>query len=206
MNFDDIKSAWGKDSNSNIEIPNRIEELKRAELPLDKIKRNMRYEFVVQALAVLLIAFVPQIYHLKPVLLLPFNAIYILLVVTSVYFFARFYAFYKRIDATSLTTKDALYEVNYDIKLNMELYKMFSYMLLPFLLMMLSLLLINVKYDRFVGFLQSGVTHTSFYLYFGLSVATIYTLLHFSTVYWLKTSYSKYAKEIENILKELKEE
>ncbi|TCC95048.1 hypothetical protein [Pedobacter hiemivivus] len=205
MNFDDIKSAWGKDPDSNIEIPNRIEELKRAELPLDKIKRNMRHEFVVQALAVLLIAFVPKVYHFKPVLLLPFNVIYILFVVTCVYFFARFYAFYKRVGAASLTTKDALYEVNYDIKLNMELYKMFSYMLFPFLLMMLSLLLINVEYNHVVRLLQSGVTQTSFYLYFGLSVVTIYTFLHFSAVYWLKTYYLKYAKEIENILKELKE-
>ncbi|SDL89874.1 hypothetical protein SAMN04487898_12830 [Pedobacter sp. ok626] len=206
MNFDDIKSAWGKDSDNNIKIPNKIEEIKRAELPLDKIKRNMRHEFVVQALSILLIAFVPQVYHFKPVLLLPFNAIYILFVVTCVYFFARFYAFYKRVGASSLTTKDALYQINYDIKLNMELYKMFSYMLFPFVLMILSLLLINLKYDHVVSLLQSDVTHTTFYLYFGLSVVMIFAVLHFSAVYWLKTYYQKYAKEIENILKELKEE
>ncbi|WEK19374.1 MAG: hypothetical protein P0Y49_21605 [Candidatus Pedobacter colombiensis] len=206
MNFDDIKSAWNKDSNGNIEVPNKIDELKKAELPLDKIRRNMRHEFVVQVLSVILIAFVPQIYSLKPALLLPFNAIYMLFVMTSVYFFSRFYAFYKRVGATSLTTKDALYEINYDIKLNMELYKMFSYMLFPFVLMILSLLLISIKYNHVIRLLQSGITNTSFYLYFGLSVAAIYALLHFSAVYWLKTCYQKYAKEIENILKELKEE
>jgi hypothetical protein len=205
MNFDDLKSAWNKDSSSDITIPNTIEELKRAELPLDKIKRNMKREFVVQALSVVFIGFVPEIYKLKPALLLPFNIIYMLFVVTCIYFFARFYSFYKRIGAASLTTKDALYEVNYDVRLNMELYKMFSYMLFPFVLMMVALILVNTKYNQIGQLLQSGPTN-SVYLYVALTVITIYVFLHFATVYWLKTYYLNYAKEIERILKALKEE
>lgn len=205
MNFDDLKSAWNKDSSSHITIPNTIAELKRAELPLDQIKRNMKREFVVQALSVVFIGFIPQIYKLKPILLLPFSIIYLLFVITSIYFFARFYAFYKRIGTPSLTTKDALYEVNYDVRLNMELYKMFSYMLFPFALLMVGLIFVNAKYDRFVQLLQSGATD-SLYLYIGLGIITIYALLHFATIYWLKTYYLNYAKEIEHILKALKEE
>lgn len=205
MNFDDIKSAWGKDAGSNIKVPTSIEGLKKAELPVDQIKRNMRREFVVQALSVVFIAFVPQLYKLKPVLLLPFHIIYLLFAITCIYFFVRFYAFYKRMGAASLTTKDALYEVNYDVRLNMELYKMFSYMLFPFALMMMGIIMINAKYEDFVELLQSGATQT-IYLYVGLIVLTTYALLHFATIYWLKTYYLNYAKEIERILKSLKEE
>lgn len=206
MNFDDIKSAWGKAPESNITVPKTIEDLKKAELPVDKIKQNMRYEFVVQSLAVILIAFVPQIYKLQPVLLVPFNVVYMLFAITCIYFFARFYAFYKRIGNASLTTKDALYEVNYDIRLHIELYKMFSYMLFPFVLMMVGIILANTKYDKIVQLLQSGITYNMFYLYFGLVVIAIYALLHFATVYWLRTYYSKYANEIARILSDLKEE
>ncbi|SMC69996.1 hypothetical protein [Pedobacter africanus] len=206
MNFEDMKSAWKKDSGANIQVPNKIEEIKRAELPLDKIRKNMRYEFIAQLIAVIVIAFVPQLYQLKPALLLPFNAIYILFVITCVYFFTRFYVFYKRAGAASLSTKDALYEVHYDIKLNMELYKMFCYMLFPFLYLMLGLLLVNNKYELMVRFLQSDFSHSSFYIYFGLSVVIIYIILHFSAVYWLKAYYQKYATEIENVLKSLKED
>jgi len=205
MNFDDIKSAWGKDAGNNINVPTKIDELKKAELPVDQIKRNMRREFVVQALSVVVIAFVPVIYKLKPVLLLPFNVVYMLFVITCIYFFARFYAFYKRMGAASLTTKDALYEVNYDVRLNMELYKMFSYMLFPFALMMMGIIMINAKYDDFVALLQSGATQT-IYLYVSLTVLAIYAFLHFATIYWLKTHYLNYAKEIEHILRYLKEE
>lgn len=205
MNFDDIKSAWGKNTESNITVPTKIDALKKAELPVDQIKRNMKREFVVQALSVVLIGFIPQIYRLKPALLLPFNIIYILFLITCVYFFTRFYAFYKRMGAASLTTKDALYEINYDIRLNMELYKMFSYMLFPFALMLVGLILANAKYNSFVQLLQSG-TPNIVYLYVGLVVITIYTVLHFATIYWLKTYYLNYSKEIERILKALKEE
>lgn len=206
MNFDDIKSAWGKDAGSSITVPKKIEELKQAELPLDKIKRNMRYEGIIQVLAIIFIAFVPQIYKLKPALILPFNAIYILFVITCIYFLARFYTFYNRVGSAPLTAKDALYEVNYDIRLHMELYKMFTYMLFPFLLMILGLVVINKRYDQVVKLLQTGAIQTSFYLYFVPSILAIYALLHFGAVYWLKAYYLKYAQEIERILKELKEE
>jgi hypothetical protein len=205
MNFDDIKSAWGKDAGSSLHVPTKIEELKKAELPVDQIKRNMRREFVVQALSVVFIAFVPVIYKLKPVLLLPFNVIYMLFVITCIYFFVRFFAFYKRMGAASLTTKDALYEVNYDVRLNMELYKMFSYMLFPFALIMMGIIMINAKYDDFVELMRSGATQ-ALSIYVGLIVLVTYAFLHFATIYWLKTYYLNYAKEIAHILKYLKEE
>ena len=204
MNFDDIKSAWGKDAGNNITIPTKIDELKKAELPVDQIKTNMRREFIVQVLSVVFIAFVPVIYKLKPMLLLPFNIIYMLFVITCIYFFARFYAFYKRMGATSLTTKDALYEVNYDVRLNMELYKMFSYMLFPFALMMMGIIAINAKYTQVVQLLQEGATQ-AIYINVSLIVLAIYAILHFATIYWIKTYYLNYAKEIEQILKALKE-
>lgn len=206
MNFDDIKSTWNKESNSNITVPNKIEELKRAELPLDKIKRNMRFEIIAQVLAIIALAFLPQIFNFKPQLYMPFYAAYIVLVITCAYFFFRFYLFYKRIGNVSLNTKDALYEVNYDIKLNMELYKMFCYMMFPFVIVHLSLYSINVRYDKFIHFIQTENFNGTFYLYFILSTLIVFILLHFSGVYWLKSYYSKYAREIENLLKELKEE
>lgn len=205
MNFDDIKSAWGKDAGSSIQVPTKIDELKKAQLPVDQIKRNMKREFIVQALSVILVAFVPVMYKLKPVLLLPFNVLYMLFAITCIYFFARFYAFYKRMGTASLTTKDALYEVNYDIRLNMELYKMFSYMLFPFALMIMGIIMINAKYDEFVELMRSGATQT-LSLYVGIIVLGMYAFLHFSTIYWLKTYYLNYAKEIAHILKYLKEE
>lgn len=206
MNFDDIKSAWGKTPESSITVPKKIEELKQAALPLDKIKRNMKTELLVQIVAIVFLAFVPQLCNYKPTLHLPFYAMYILLVITSIYFFGRFYFFYKRISTISLNTKDALYEVNYDIRLNMELYKMFCYMLFPFLFVQVGLYVFNKRYDHFVSLIQSGIPEQSFYLYFTIFTVIAFALLHFGAVYWLKAYYSKYADEIENILKDLKEE
>jgi hypothetical protein len=206
MNFDDLKSAWNKESSTNITVPNKIEELKRAELPLDKIKRNMRIEFVAQIAAVVLLGFFPQIFNFKPTLHIPFYAVYILLVMTSIYFFTRFYFFYKRISNVSLNTKDALYELNYDIRLNMELYKLFCYMMFPFIFVQVSVYVINNKYDRFIKLIETGVSSSTFYLYFIVATIITFAFLHLCAISWLKSYYSKYAIEIESLLKELKEE
>ncbi len=206
MNFDDLKSAWNKDTSTNITVPSKIEELKRAELPLDKIKKNMRNEFLLQVPSVILLGFLPQILHFKSTLYMPFYAMYILLIITTIYFFVRFYFFYKRIGKINLNTKDALYEVNYDIKLNMELYKMFCYMLSPFLFVLYALYVINSEYELFINMIQTGISSFYFYLFFIIGTIATITFLHFLTFYWLKFYYSKYAIEVENILKELKEE
>lgn len=206
MNFDELKSAWNKETSTNITVPNKIEELKRAELPLDKIKKNMKNEFLLQVPSVILLGFLPQVLRFKSTLYMPFYAMYILLIITTIYFFSRFYSFYKRISKTNLSTKDALYEVNYDIKLNMELYKMFCYMLSPFIFVQVALYVINSEYDLFVNMIQTGISSSYFYLYFIIGTIITFTFLHYLAFYWLKIYYTKYAIEIENILKELKEE
>ncbi|RQO67982.1 hypothetical protein DBR43_26105 [Pedobacter sp. KBW06] len=204
MNFDDIKSAWNKESEQPIEVPKTIESLKKAQMPLDKFRKNMRGEAMFQVVALLVSIFIPGYFNLIPTLRVSFNCTYIIFVITTVYFLIRFYRLYKKIGQSSLTTKDSLYELNYDLKLNLELYKMFNYMLLPIFLAFGAIILVNFNYDYFMKVIVSEPG--SFYLVFGLTVLSICIMIHYFAVLWLNQYYGKYAKEIASLIAELKEE
>jgi hypothetical protein len=84
MNFDQLKEQWNKE-NSDVNIPSTIEQLKESKHPIEKIQKNMKKEFIMQVIAIILIAFFPQnlssgftIYHLL--------SSYAMLVVISSYF------------------------------------------------------------------------------------------------------------------------
>ncbi|WP_342329922.1 hypothetical protein [Pedobacter sp. FW305-3-2-15-E-R2A2] len=204
MNFDDIKSAWNKESEQPIEVPKTIESLKKAQMPLDKFRKNMRGEAMFQVVALLASVFIPGYFNLIPALRVSFNCTYIIFVITTVYFLLRFYRLYKKIGQSSLTTKDSLYELNYDLKSNLELYKMFNYMLLPVFLVFGAIILVNFNYDYFMKVIVNEPGY--FYLVFGLTVLSIYIMIHFFAIIWLNQYYGKYAKEIESLIAELKEE
>lgn len=204
MNFDDIKSAWNKESEQPIEVPKTIESLKKAQMPLDKFKKNMKGEAMFQVLALLASGFIPGYFNLIPALRVSFNCTYLLFVITTVYFLIRFYRLYKKIGHSSLTTKDSLYELNYDLKLNIELYKMFNYMLLTIFLAFGAILLVNFNYDYFMKVIVNEPGY--FYMVFGLTILGICIMIHFFTIIWLNQYYGKYAKEIESLIGALKEE
>lgn len=204
MNFDDIKSAWNKESEQPIEVPKTMESLKKAQMPLDKLKKNMRGEAVFQLLALLASGFIPGYFNLIPTLRVSFNCTYIIFVLTTLYFLIRFYRFYKKIGQSSLTTKDNLYELNYDLRLNIELYKMFNYMLLPIFMTFGAIILVNFNYDYFMKVIvnEPGL----FYVVFGLTILSISIIIHFFAIIWLNQYYGKYAKEIQSLIGALKEE
>lgn len=204
MNFDDIKSAWNKESEQSIEVPKTIESLKKAQMPLDKFRKNMRGEAIFQVVALLVSVFIPGYFNLIPALRVSFNCTYILFVITTLYFLIRFYGFYKKIGQSSLTTKDSLYELSYDLKLNIELYKMFNYMLLTIFLAFGAITLVNFNYDYFMKVIVNEPGY--FYVIFGFTVLSICIMIHFFAIIWLNQYYGKYAKEIESLIGALKEE
>ena len=58
MNFDQLKEQWNKED-SDVHIPDTIKQLKESKHPIEKIQKNMKKEFPMQILAIILIAFFP---------------------------------------------------------------------------------------------------------------------------------------------------
>ena len=204
MDFNDIQNAWKNEQTENVVLPDNLEKIQLVNTPLDKIRKNLKNEFIYQIISIVLIGLVPLALHFPTKGLILFYLLFSLFVAVCVYYFVKFYFFYKRLNAITLKTKDSLYETYFDIRLNMELYKTFGFALTPFLI----LYLIGVFYyelSKIPGYFSDGFTN---YQLIGLFSVVVFCMLFMGITleWWVNKFYGKYAKEIKKVIDELKEE
>ncbi|KGO96131.1 hypothetical protein [Flavobacterium enshiense] len=203
MDFNDIQSAWNNEKTENVVIPTNLEKLQSANTPLDKIRKNLKNEFVYQIISIVLLGFVPFVHNLPTKFFAPYYLLFTIFVAVCAYYLVKLYIFYKRLNKTTLNTKDSLYETYFDIRLNMELYKTFGFALTPFLvLFMLGFL--------YLGFsktldLSTGLSNFHLATLFAVVASTI-LLMGLALEWWVHYFYGKYAKDIRKVIDELKEE
>ena len=204
MDFNDIQNAWKNEQTENVVLPNSLEKIQSANTPLDKIKKNLKNEFIYQIISIVLIGLVPLILHFPAKGVVLFYLLFSLLVAVSVYYFIKFYFFYKRLNTITLKTKDSLYETYFDIRLNMELYKTFGFALTPFLILYL-IGLFYYEFSKIPGFFEDEFTN---YQLGGLFSIVVFCMLFMGIAleWWVYKFYGKHAKEIKKVIDELKEE
>ncbi|PBJ12909.1 hypothetical protein [Flavobacterium sp. ACN6] len=204
MDFNDIQNAWNNEKPENVILPKDLEKIQSANTPLDKIKKNLKNEFIYQIFSVVLIGIVPLICSFSPKITLLYYLLYSLFVAVCVFYLAKFYFFYQRLNKTALTTKDSLYETYFDIRLNMELYKTFGFALTPFLVLYL-LGFYYYTFTKIPGFLDQEFSNGQLFGFF-LIVVFVVLFMGISLEWWVHKFYAKSAKEIKKVIDELKEE
>ena len=200
MNFDDIKDNWDKESADDVHIPSAMDKLRKAKHPIDKVRANMKHEFFMQVIAVLLVPFLLRVSGEMQMLFISF---YILFVAISAYYLYYFYRFYSQMHNYSTETKDGLLELYYQLRLNMERYKSFGFLLLPFIFIFLGF--IDWGNDSSGHLNVTMLLNKHKYLFAGL-IAFVSVFYIFIIVGWVKFFYGKYALHIKEVLDELKEE
>jgi hypothetical protein len=203
MDFNDIQSAWNKDNKENIVLPTNLEKLKSANMPIDKVRKNLRFELVIQTIAMLCFGLIPMLTRFPANMVVPYYLIYAIMVAISIYYLGKLFLFYKRLNKIALNTKDSLYETYFDIRLNMELYKTFTFALLPFFIIYL-IGYIYYKIPKFADLLSSQLQQNKLLVLLLILIFTI-ILIGFVTEIWVQSVYGKYAKQIRKVLDELKE-
>jgi hypothetical protein len=201
MDFNDIQSAWNNENTSNVVVPTQLEKMQKANTPLDKIKKNLKNELIYQIVSIVLVGFAPFLNGFPEQAITPFYLLYSLFVAVCAYYLTKLFVFYKRLNKTALNTKDNLYETYFDIRLNMELYKTFTFALTPFVI----LFLVGVLYFT----LPNGATFfTDSTNSIALFLSVLFSMLFIGLglEWWVHFFYGKYAKEIRTVLDELKEE
>ncbi|MEP6803601.1 MAG: hypothetical protein ABI892_03685 [Flavobacterium sp.] len=204
MDFNDIQNAWNNEKTDNVVVPNNLEKIQSANMPLDKIRKNLRKELLGQIFVLFLIGLLPLNSEFPSRLISPYYFIYGIIVAVSIYYLAQLFLFYKRLDKASLTTKDSLYETYYDIRLNMQLYKTFTFVLAPFLMIYLAGYLFYKNPDA-AAILNGNFDSAKLVFNVAVLVITI-LLIGVLTEFWVSFYYGKYAKEIKKVIEELKEE
>ena len=201
MDFNDIQSAWNNENTKNVVVPTQLEKVQQANTPLDKIRKNLKNEFIYQIVSIVLIGFAPYLNGFPEQAITPFYLLFSLFVAVSAYYLIKLFVFYKRLNKTALNTKDNLYETYFDIRLNMELYKTFGFALMPFMI----LFLVGVLYFKLPNAATLFTDSTNSIVLF-VSVLFSMLFMGIASEWWVHFFYGKYAKEIRTVLDELKEE
>jgi RNAse (barnase) inhibitor barstar len=206
MDFNDIQSAWNNDNSDKVVLPNRLEKLQSANMPLDKIRKNLKNEFIYQFISIVSLGLIPVMCKFSTLMSATFYGLFALFLVICLYFLVKLYMFYKRLNTVETNTKDNLYETYYDIRLNMELYKSYTYSLMPFALIFVGMIHLSSHMVEIKDFILNQES-ANFFLWIMLtSFVSMMVTIAFVTEWWVNHFYGKYAKEIRKVLDELKEE
>lgn len=200
MNFDEIKSNWDKEDSGSIKIPKHVSQFKEAKHPIEQIKKNMKLEFWFQVVTIIALPFLTQ-YHFDAQMQKIFLGFYSVFFLISAYYFYNFYLFYNSTTQYSGDSKDSLYELYYNLRLNMERYKSFGFLLIPFVIGVSAMLWLskpehtdfaNIPFGDFKVLIMALIAGVIAY------IALI--------VLWVDMVYGKYTRKIKEVLRELKEE
>ena len=204
MNFDHLKEAWNDESGSDFKVPQKIENLKVAQQPVDRIKKNMKHELFAQFIGIALIGIFPVTFKIAYELLVLYYALYALMLIICAYYLVKFYIFFKEMNHSTLSSKENLYELYYEIRLKIETYKSFSYILMPFSILFCAILIFGQDTQNFLNKLGT-ITNANMIAFFVLFSAIV-ILITVMTNWWVNYYYGKYVKQIKNVLDELKDE
>ena len=205
MNFDDIKSAWDSEDNDHVEVPSGVGQLKTLQLPIEKIRTNMKWEFYLQLITLIFFGFCPRYTYFSPALVVPFYAVYFVALTISVYYFSKFHLFYERLGTATLRSKDHLYELYYEARLSIEMYKSFAYTLIPLALIGVSLHMASTQDEKLkVIFRAALIYQWVAVLLVGLFLFAMLMIM-VVTEFWVRFYYGRYLKQIKIVLDEFRE-
>lgn len=207
MNFEELKSEWDKEPEYEVNIPENLQNLKKSNLPIEQVKKMMRKELFMQVASLIFIGMLPLIPIVPqfPFKIITdtkvFYMVYGFMLIISILFIYKFYKFYFYISDFEVNTKDGLYEVYYELKLNLETYKTWSYSITPFLIIMIVQIwkttakAINSQSQIFenlyiIGFISLGC---SIYMYW-------------ATNWWMNKFYGPHLDRLKSILFNLNED
>jgi hypothetical protein len=203
MNFDNLKDAWANDKREDPNLPFRNVPVGKTSSAISKIRYNMKREFASQIVAFILLILLLFDSSKNALAIFLISIAIFLLLIQTVYYFFRFYLFYKATGRYDLSLKKSIYKIIYELELNIEIYKTFNYCAVPLII----LILIGSSMDL-TTFLQqkladgSILKHTSLlFIFIILIVSQIITF--FLLNLHIRLRYGRYLAELKKIMEDL---
>jgi len=207
MNFDKLQEQWNQENNE-VSLPQNLDKIKEAHNPIDKVRRNMKFDLISQAVLTVLIGFVPYIkrneWDFQSISI--FALFYVLMVGFMLYYTLKFYRFYKQSYNLSYDSRKNLMWFAYELRLFIELYRA-----LTFIMMFLGMAL-GLYFGMHFNTTGQDIFHlkdADFLKLFGVlffMVAFLLALVVLFMEFVINHYYGKYYKKIKNILNQLDEE
>ena len=200
MNFDQLKDDWNsaKAPSSNIS-PEQLK-IKEAHTPVDTIRKKMKGEFNYQLVGMFIIALCPFTFNFPPKIIPVFVAFYSIMCAFTVYYFYKFYTFYKNSYDLSLDTRKNLLWFYYEMKMNVEMYKALGYILTFIGIAFVAIAFLMVSGDNMPVMRKFSIPVIIVVCFSTILIMGVVTEL------WAKYYYGKYIAQLKTIIDALDDE
>lgn len=207
MNFEDIKQKMDMQNMDDLVIPNRIKALKKTQLPIQKIRRNIKSELITQIAIILFLFAIPHFIEINPVAKgMYFILVFITSMITTTYLI-RMNDFMKQTSKLSLSTKEVLLKTVFELRLTLEVYKtaiISGSLLLPVIAFLLIKGRKSVDESAFLAIITFDIPFEKIILYI-IGYVLIAVLIFIITGWWSDALYGTYAKDLKNTLEKMED-
>ncbi|WP_160137608.1 hypothetical protein [Chryseobacterium sp. c4a] len=195
MNIDELKNTWHEDNTD--ETPEiSIDQRNKINLPLEKVRKNMRMEFwwvVGIFVFAFLVCSVCQPFKLQ----LYITVLIASMLIVTIFFYSKFFKLYNNISNTELKTSDSLKDLVTQLNLNKQYYLSYYISFAPFIVCEILIVLEFIPWPQ-----PLSETKIAFILISSL-VGGLF-LLFVCGKFWFHRYYGRYIDHIESLLNELR--
>jgi len=211
FNFEDLKKEW-KEQESSVPIPDNLNKIKKAQTPIDKIRKNIKTEMFLMIISVIFLMIVPfiSIYQINGISELVYYIVLFLLIISAVPYYKSFYSYYKNTNQKTFNSYRSISEIYYELKNTIRLYKTINYLLVPYGFILFFIVLSKGRSEKIFEIIMNlpdSFTHENYGYFAALFLVILFTILAIFLVgIWVSMFYGKHLKELEKILQQFEEE
>jgi hypothetical protein len=206
MNIDDLKDAWNHDEPKDMHLPVSTADLGKTTSAVERIRKNMKSEFVATLISygiILLFLYKhPQISFMFNIAVIFLFIIFII----NCYYFSRFYIFYKSISRYDLSIKESIQKIVYEMELNTEIYKTYSFSVAPLAVLITLAIIYNPEKSFYIQQMINSDAHISLVnlLWIFLVIIISFMVTYLGINFHVRTQYGKYLSELKKIMEDLR--
>lgn len=211
FNFDDFKKQW-KEQESSVPIPEDLNKLKKAQTPIDKIRKNIKIELFLMVFSVIFLTIVPfiSLYQINGISELVYFIVLFLLIISAIPYYRSFYSYYKNTKHKTFNSYRSISAIYYELKNTIRLYKTINYLLIPYGFILFFIVLSKGKSEKIFEFIMNlpdSFTPENYGYFAALALVILFTILAIIFVgIWASIFYGKHLKTLEHILEQFEDE
>jgi len=197
MNIDELKNTWNQDDSFEETPEISMEQKNKINLPLEKIRSNMRMEFwstigiFVFAFAIIALSQGPFKFKFYMTILIAS------MVFVTFFFFSQFFKLYKNMSSPMMKTYDSLKDLLHQFQLNKQYYLSFYLCFVPFLVCEIIIVLEFIPRPVPLSHLKIASILIG-------SLLIVMPLLFVIGKWWFNRFYGKFIRQIEILVNELR--
>jgi hypothetical protein len=205
MNFDQLKEAWANDPSKDVSVPVNNLPVKKNSYVVTRIRRNMKKEFIVLLMIYLVIIIFVLLFSRSSLSLMAAGIVSFILLVQSGYYFSRFYSFYRKMSRYDLSLKKSIRKIIYELELNMEIYKTYSFCSMPLVIIAGFFIISPNNMDGLLrqwGSMEASVAAGPLALAIGILLLFQVAAALLANLY-MNLQYGQYLKELKKVMDDL---